>query len=60
MVNNINSVGFKINTDVLEFIMQYGLNFNLIIDPNLKHELENKQENKLTLTEKKNIRQFFK
>ena len=31
LVNNINSVGFKINKDVLEFINVYGSRYNLVI-----------------------------
>jgi len=40
MVNYISSVGFKINQQVLDFIMEYGLEYNLIINPNEIHPFE--------------------
>lgn len=40
IVNNLQSVPFKINTEVLDFIKKYGIEYDLIIDPNNKHPLE--------------------
>jgi hypothetical protein len=34
LINNINSVGYKINTDVLEFVNNFGVKYNLVQDPN--------------------------
>lgn len=60
MVNNISNVGFKINQQVLDFIMEYGLEYNLIIDPNFIHPLETiKDRNKLNLSEKKSLYSFL-
>ena len=49
LVNNINSVGFKINKDVLNFINTYGSRYNLLISPSYEHPLTKK--NKLTKAE---------
>lgn len=46
MVNNISITPFKINTALLNTITQD--NYNLLLDPNLKHEYEGiKKKNKL-------------
>ena len=42
MVDNINSVSFKINLNVLDLILKYYKKYNLIIDPEYIHPLENK------------------
>ena len=57
MVNNINSVKFKINQEVLDFIIKYHKKYNLIIDPELKHSLSSKK--KLNLSEKKELESFI-
>ena len=60
MVNNLSKVGFKINEQVLDFIMEYGLEYKLIIDPNFTHPLETKSNRqKLTLSEKKSLYSFL-
>lgn len=56
MINNINSVSFKINEEVLDFILKYYKEFNLIIDPGLKHPLESKE--KLNSVEKIALESF--
>lgn len=60
-INNLSSVGYKINTQVLNFILEFGLEFNLISDHNLKHPLELKKrgKKKLTLLETKNLDSFL-
>nr|ADO51613.1 rnapol [Moniliophthora roreri] len=61
MANNISSVAYKINNQVLEFILENGLEYNLIIDPNNKSNLELKKEagHKLTLSEEKELDSFL-
>lgn len=44
LVNNINSVGFKINKDLLDFLSIYGLKYNLIVNPNKDHPLSSKKK----------------
>nr|YP_009652953.1 DNA-directed RNA polymerase [Taiwanofungus camphoratus]QCG69991.1 DNA-directed RNA polymerase [Taiwanofungus camphoratus]UKQ56126.1 DNA-directed RNA polymerase [Taiwanofungus camphoratus]WRO45194.1 DNA-directed RNA polymerase [Taiwanofungus sp. YW-2023a] len=39
-VNNLSSVGYKINIPVLEFILEKGLEYDLFIAPNFQHPLE--------------------
>ena len=56
LVDDINSVPFSINQDVLDFITKYYKTFNLIIDPDYTHPLELKT--KLTLSEKKELESF--
>lgn len=56
LVDNINSVPFSINQEVLDFITKHYKTFNLIIDPEYTHPLELK--NKLTLIEKKELESF--
>ena len=59
-VNNLSSVGYKINVPVLDFILEKGLEFGLYTDPNLKHPLEIKKLNKkLTPTENRNLDEFL-
>ena len=60
MINNISSVGFKINGEVLDFILSKGIELNLITDPNLPHELELKSKTvKLTISEKKKLDSYL-
>jgi DNA-directed RNA polymerase len=61
MVNQISSVGYKINIQVLEFILEKGLDYSLILDPNFKHPLSIKIENgnKLTKLEKSTLESFL-
>jgi DNA-directed RNA polymerase len=62
LVNNLNSTGFKINNQVLNFILSEGIKFNLISDFNNPHPLEIKTKNskdKLTLQEKKKLESFL-
>ena len=49
LVNNINSVGYKINTDVLNFIYKYGVEYDLI------EYKANPYENKVKLTKREFI-----
>src|SRR5882762_9066847 len=58
MVNYISSVGFKINQQVLDFIMEYGLEYNLIINPNEIHPFESIKK-KLTISQKKSLYSFL-
>lgn len=44
LVNNINSVAFKINKDVLDFIASYGSRYGLIIDSSYTHPLSAKDK----------------
>lgn len=63
MINNLSSVGYKINTAVLEFILEKGLDFGLFTDPNFKHPLEIKKNTagrrKLTFLEEKKLAAFL-
>jgi len=43
-VNRLSNVGFKINTEVLEFILDKGLDYKLFTDPNFIHPLEIKKK----------------
>lgn len=56
MVDNINSVAFSVNQDVLNFILKIYKKYNLILDPNYKHPLESKT--KLTLDDKRELESF--
>ena len=44
LVNNINSVAFKINTDVFNFISVYGTRYDLVIDFSYVHPLSTKEK----------------
>nr|QWO71375.1 RNA polymerase [Calocybe gangraenosa] len=59
--NNLSSVGYKINTAVLEFILDNGLIYDLFTDFNFKHPLEIKKnkKQKLTLLENKILDGFL-
>ncbi len=46
LVNNINSVGFKINKDVLDFIYSYDKQYNLLYIDNVEHLLLKPKLNK--------------
>jgi hypothetical protein len=61
MVNNISSVAYKINVQVLDFILEKNLDYGLFLDPNFKHPLLIKKEkgNKLTKLEKTNLDSFL-
>lgn len=73
MVNNLQSVPFKINIEVLDFIKKYGIDYDLIIDPNYVHPLErrladtslvtqsikNKHRSNLTYNQRKTLESFF-
>lgn len=60
-VNNLSSVGYKINTDVLEFILEKGIEYDLITDPDFKHPIEIKKINqkKLTISENNSLDSFL-
>jgi len=60
-VNRLSSVSFKINTEVLEFILEKGVDYNLFTDPNFIHPLEIKLKNKkkLTLLESATLKTFL-
>jgi DNA-directed RNA polymerase len=49
LVNNINSVGYRINTDVLNFIYKYGVEYDLI------EHIANPYENRVKLTKREHI-----
>lgn len=56
LVNNINSVGYKINKDVLDFIDMYDDQYHILLDRGLYNHLEKKsKESKLTKTENKEL-----
>lgn len=38
MVNNMNATAYKINKQVLSFILEYGVKYDIIMDINKKHE----------------------
>jgi len=61
LVNHLSSVSFKINIPVLEFLLEKGLKYDLFTDPNLKHPLEIKKEEKkkLTMLEKKKLDSYL-
>ena len=61
LVNNLSSVSYKINTQVLDFILENGLKYGLILDFSVKHELEIKKINgkKLTILETKTLDSFL-
>ena len=42
LANNISSVGYKINKDVLNFINTYGIDYGLLQDKNIKQSLSSK------------------
>jgi DNA-directed RNA polymerase len=56
MVNKINSVGFRINSDVLDFILNNNKRYNFFIDKNYIHPLALK--NKLNSSELKELESF--
>nr|YP_010697841.1 hypothetical protein P1S03_mgp04 [Porodaedalea chrysoloma]WCF76802.1 hypothetical protein [Porodaedalea chrysoloma] len=56
MVNNISSVAFSINQKVLDFILKNYKKYNLIIDPDFVHDLNNKT--KLSIQESKELESF--
>jgi hypothetical protein len=57
MVNNLNSVEYKINSEVLEFIFKNYKKYNLIIDP--EEESPYKDKSDLKLNEKKEMLSFY-
>ena len=61
MVNNMSSVGFKINIEVLNFILENGYKFNLLLDSNLINDLESKlkkNSDKINISEMKKLESF--
>jgi DNA-directed RNA polymerase len=56
MVNNMSAVGYKINISVLDFVLEFGLDYNLVIDPNYIHPLSLKS--KLTILERRELESF--
>ena len=56
-VNNLSSVGYKINIPVLDFVLEKGVEYGLITNPEFKHPLENKK--KLTSLENKTLDSFL-
>jgi DNA-dependent RNA polymerase len=57
LVNNMSSVGFKINKDVLNFINEYGIEYNLILGKDYKDPLLSK--NKLSKVDRVKLESFF-
>jgi DNA-directed RNA polymerase len=57
LVNNVNSVGYKVNKDVMEFIITYGSKYDLIINSAYTHPLRNKS--KLTKAEHVELTSFL-
>nr|pir DNA-directed RNA polymerase (EC 2.7.7.6) - Podospora anserina mitochondrion plasmid pAL2-1 [Podospora anserina] len=59
LVNNLSSMGYKINTDVLDFIETYGSDYfkNELMDPRYSHPLTKKS--KLTKKEKMELDSFL-
>ena len=57
LVNKISGVAYKINNQVLDFILERGLEFNLYTDPKFKHPLLKKKESSQNLksVEKRNL-----
>lgn len=44
VINNLSSVGYKMNIPVLNFILENGLKYNLLTDPDFVHPLEIKKK----------------
>lgn len=59
MVDNLNSVAFSINQEVLDFIIKYHKDYNLIIDPEYKHPLELNSQTKLNSQEISELESFI-
>ena len=57
LVNNMSSVGYKINKDVFNFIKTYGIKYGLVDDKNIKHPLYDKS--KLTYSEHKQLESYL-
>ena len=55
LINNVNSVGFKINKDMLDFINTYNDKFNLLITP----YLEDKIKTRLSKAEYTNLESYI-
>lgn len=47
VINNLSSVGYKMNIPVLNFILENGLKYNLLTDPDFVHPLEIKKTTKI-------------
>jgi len=60
-VNNLSSVAYRINNNVLNFVLERGLECELYTDPAYLHPLEIKQKkgNKLTFSEKQKLSAFL-
>lgn len=60
VINNLSSVGYKMNIPVLNFILENGLKYNLLTDPDFVHPLEiKKKQQNLTLSEIKTLDAFL-
>jgi hypothetical protein len=57
MVNSVNSVAFKINENVLNFILANNHKYNFFTDSNYKHPLSFKD--KLTKTQAEELEAFL-
>ena len=60
-INKLSRVGYTINIDVLEFILEKGLEYDLFLDPNQRHPYEIKKEKnkKLSLLEEKILESYL-
>lgn len=60
MVDNLNSVSFSINNEVLDYIIENNKEFKFYTDPDCPHELEKKlkKKGKLRLQEQKELASF--
>ena len=58
MVNFINSVPFKINENVLDFILENNNKYNFFTDSNYSHPLAS-LKSKLTKTQAKELEAFY-
>ena len=46
MINNINITPYKVNKEVLKFIIQYGVEYEIISDINKKHQYSHNKTTK--------------
>lgn len=46
MVNNMNKTSYKVNKEVLDFVLEYGVEYGMIEDINIKHPYEDIKRNK--------------
>ena len=61
VVNHLSSVGYKINIPVLDFILDKGLEYDLFIDFNYVHPLEEKlnKNKKISMLERQTLDSFL-